>query len=207
MKKPRAKPKSKGRRPWTYAEDTAIRHLVQSYGTKQWTVVSERLVADYKIIGRTGKHCRDRWHNHLDFGITKEAWSAQDERTLFQLHHQFGNKWAEISKSLPGRTDNAIKNHFYSTLRKQYRKGYGVDPNKDQLKDQMPALAALVLSKYSEESTEAREDDLGDMLPIDDLELFITGHQLPFADSVEWSNKFSGEVLLLPLSPLENYEV
>jgi hypothetical protein len=37
-------------------------------------------------------------------------------------HKVYGNKWAEIGKFLNGRNDNAVKNYYYSTVRKVMRK-------------------------------------------------------------------------------------
>ena len=57
----------------------------------------------YQFKNRSGKQCRERWHNHLDPNINKDYWSEKEENILFMKHIEYGNKWSDIAKFLPGR--------------------------------------------------------------------------------------------------------
>ncbi|XP_052172156.1 transcription factor MYB119-like [Diospyros lotus] len=99
--------------PFVYLFRRKLVELVTLHGEKNWALIAECM------LRRTGKQCRDRWHNHLRPHIKKNSWTEEEEHILVEAHKAFGNKWAKIAKSIPSRTENSIKNHWNTTLRRQ----------------------------------------------------------------------------------------
>ncbi|CAK9083318.1 Transcription factor MYB3R-4 (Myb-related protein 3R-4) (Protein ENHANCED DEFECTIVE CYTOKINESIS), partial [Durusdinium trenchii] len=96
---------------WSKEEDALLFELVSHKLPKNWADVAA------KIPGRTAKQCRERWSLNLDPSINRDAWTKEEDELLVSLHAKMGNRWAEIKRFMPGRTENGVKTRYKSIER------------------------------------------------------------------------------------------
>ncbi|KAB1200772.1 Transcription factor WER [Morella rubra] len=99
---------------WTEEEDRILLQYITVEGTGKWNRIP-------KVTGlkRCGKSCRLRWLNYLSPTVKRGDFSEQEEDLIIRLHNLLGNRWSLIAGRVPGRTDNQVKNHWNSHLRKK----------------------------------------------------------------------------------------
>lgn len=96
--------------PWNAEEDALLVYLI-SQGFQNWGKLAQQM------NGRTAKQCRERWRHHLDPQVSKEEFSAEEDKIVFEKQLEFGNSWAQISQCLPGRTEDSVKIRFKALAR------------------------------------------------------------------------------------------
>ncbi|XP_021288883.1 transcription factor MYB80 [Herrania umbratica] len=107
---------------WTPEEDNKLSSYIAQHGTRNW-----RLIPKNAGLQRCGKSCRLRWTNYLRPDLKHGQFSEAEEQTIVKLHSVVGNRWSLIAAQLPGRTDNDVKNHWNTKLKKRLS-GMGIDP-------------------------------------------------------------------------------
>ena len=98
--------------PWTPKEDALLIEWVNKNGPMKWTKCAE------VIKGRTGKQCREHWNNCLNPNLKKGYWTDEEDYLILVFYQKYDGSWKKIIPIFKGRTENAIKNRFYSQLRK-----------------------------------------------------------------------------------------
>lgn len=112
---------------WAHQEDDYLREFHAKLSQERtaenfW----EKLAVLMKNAGyfKTPKQCRERWAQHLDPSLSNLKWTQEENMRLLELQQRNGNKWKDIAAHFPRRTDNGIKNQFFSIIRKSLRKAF-----------------------------------------------------------------------------------
>ena len=101
---------------WSLEEDKLLIEWVKKNGTKHWEACGRF------IQGRKGKQCREHWNNCLNPGLVKGEWTEEEDFLIMFFYEKCNGSWKKIVPLFNGRIENAIKNRFYSQLRKHATK-------------------------------------------------------------------------------------
>ncbi|CAK8533456.1 unnamed protein product [Lathyrus sativus] len=190
--------------PWTKEEDENLKDHIKKHGEGNCKAVQKE-----SGLARCGKSCRLRWSNHLRPGVKKGSFTAEEERLIIECHFLMGNKWAHMATLFPRRTDNEIRNFWYTISKKRKRDGLPIYPDeitsKYSLNDSQESADTLPNESNQNDETETFNLDISDL----DLKyykfrpdmvppLFDSQDYKPISDLVRQCSDSSHNTLYMP---------
>jgi len=106
------------RMQWSKSFDEYLTSLVQKSKNQNWAEISKAMCLRFTDVKFTSKKCRARWKNCINPEISKLYLNDAEELLLIAYHFSYKNKWSKISKHLPNRHSNILRNSFYGAMRK-----------------------------------------------------------------------------------------
>ncbi|OAQ68279.1 transcription regulator HTH, Myb-type, DNA-binding protein [Pochonia chlamydosporia 170] len=103
------------RGPWTSNEDHRLMALISLHGAHNWVLIAQILQT------RSPKQCRERYHQNLKPTLKHDPISAEEGQKIETMVERIGKRWAEISRHMSGRSDNAIKNWWNGSQNRRKR--------------------------------------------------------------------------------------
>ncbi|KAJ4908390.1 myb domain protein 40 [Raphanus sativus] len=175
------------RGPWTIEEDHRLMNFILNNGIHCWRIVP-------KLAGllRCGKSCRLRWINYLRPDLKRGGFTDAEEERIMELHSQLGNRWSKIASHFSGRTDNEIKNHWNTKIKKKM-KHLGLDPathepmNNITYQTESNQITKPNICSITKEGEENKEQTLKDEVDIGSL-FEMQGNEISISSSSLYSN-------------------
>ena len=107
----------KARKLFSAQEDAILTNIMYHEPFQTWIHVAE------KLPGRTARQCRDRWVNYLSPSNKNGPWSQEEDQLLAEKYLQHGPQWTSIAKYFDGRSENNVKNRWYTYVKTRFNAG------------------------------------------------------------------------------------
>ena len=179
---------------WSIKEDELLEQWIKENGPRKWNQCGRF------IQGRSGKQCREHWNNCLNPELIKGEWTSEEDFLIMYFYEECNGSWKKIIPLFNGRTENSIKNRFYSQLRKIATKDLSIEERKECAKIKLEQLKKFL----NEAICDAKKELLSHMkMNEEELKDYVNKMKVKIQKKNLEENENS-EVLSTNLGELEN---